>query len=299
MQLTRPPAPHLRPFVRLLWASAPDGVTAGRPDAREHVLPTGGMHLVFRLSGPPLKLFSEAGDARGQTFGYAIVGGARAAFYMRDVSVPTRSVGAQLQPGAARALLGAPEDALAGQHTPLEAVWGERQAGAALERLHEADDPALQLQVFEALLTQRLAASLRAGLHGLHPAVAATLGPLTFSPAPSIAALVTHSGYSHRRFIALFRGAIGLGPKEYARVMRFDRALALAGDPGQSWADIAVDAGYSDQAHLSREFSALAGMSPQAWRQAGAASPRHVPAAATTRTAATRAAATGQIRSRR
>jgi AraC-like DNA-binding protein len=287
MQLTRPPAPHLRPFVKLLWASAPDGKPTERPDAREHVLPTGGMHLVFRLSGPPLKLFGDAGDTRGQTFGYAIIGGARAAFYMRDVSVATRSVGAQLQPGAARALLGAPEDALAGQHTPLEAVWGERRAAAALERLHEAGDPALLLQVFEALLTQRLAAALRTGLHGLHPAVAATLGPLTVSN-PSIADLVTHSGYSHRRFIALFRGAIGLGPKEYARVMRFDRALALAADPEKSWVDIAIDAGYSDQAHLSREFSALAGMSPQAWRQTGAASPRHVPATAA-----------GQIRSRR
>jgi AraC-like DNA-binding protein len=278
----------LRPFVRLLWASAPDCKPAERPDAREHVLPTGGMHLVFRLSGPPLKLFGHADDARGQTFGYAIIGGARAAFYMRDVSVATRSVGAQLQPGAARVLLGAPEDALAGQHTPLEAVWGEPQAATALERLHEAGEPALQLQVFEALLTQRLAAALRAGLHGLHPAVAATLGPLTTASNPSIADLVTHSGYSHRRFIALFRGAIGLGPKEYARVMRFDRALALAADPEKSWVDIAIDAGYSDQAHLSREFSALAGMSPQAWRQTGSASPRHVPATAT-----------GQIRSRR
>jgi hypothetical protein len=81
MQLTRPPAPHLRPFVKLLWASAPDGKPTERPDAREHVLPTGGMHLVFRLSGPPLKLFGDAGDTRGQTFGYAIIGGARAAFY--------------------------------------------------------------------------------------------------------------------------------------------------------------------------------------------------------------------------
>ncbi|MFS2055915.1 helix-turn-helix domain-containing protein, partial [Variovorax sp. CT11-76] len=81
-------------------------------------------------------------------------------------------------------------------------------------------------------------------------------------------------GYSHRRFIALFRGAIGLTPKEYARVMRFDRALALAADPARPWAEIAVEAGYADQAHLSREFSALAGMAPQAWRRPGATSPR-------------------------
>jgi len=287
MQLTRPPPPHLQPFVKLLWASTPDGAPAERPGAREHVLPTGGMHLVFRLSGPPLKLFGGTDDTQGQTHGYAIVGGTRAAFYVRDVSVATRSVGAQLQPGAARALLGAPEDALAGRHTPLEALWGARQADDALERVHAAGSLERQLTVFEALLAQRVIDSLSAGLRGLHPAIAATLGPLARENT-SITGLVTRSGYSHRRFIALFRGTIGLSPKEYARVMRFDRALALAADPAQNWADIALTAGYSDQAHLSREFSALAGMSPRAWRQTGAASPRHVPAAAT-----------GQIRSRR
>ncbi|MET3494529.1 helix-turn-helix domain-containing protein [Variovorax boronicumulans] len=288
MQLTRPPAPHLRPFVRLLWASAPDGAPAERPGAREHVLPTGGMHLVFRLSGPPLKLFGNADDAQGHTHGYAIVGGARSAFYMRDVSVATRSVGAQLEPGAARALLGAPEDALAGRHTALDALWGAQQTDAALDRVHAAGELEQQLSVFEALLIQRIVASLCAGLHGLHPAIASTLGTLAREN-PSIAGLVMQSGYSHRRFIALFRGAIGLSPKEYARVMRFDRALALAADPARSWVDIALTAGYSDQAHLSREFAALAGMSPQAWRRTGAESPRHVPAAV----------AAGQIRSRR
>ncbi|MDP9992205.1 AraC-like DNA-binding protein [Variovorax boronicumulans] len=288
MQLTRPPPPHLQPFIKLLWASSPEGVPTKRPGAREHVLPTGGMHLVFRLSGPPLKLFDSADDTRGQTCGYAIVGGARAAPYMRDVSVATRSVGAQLQPGAARALLGAPEDALASQHTPLDALWDARQTDASLEQVHAAGDLETQLNVFEALLAQRVIDALGAGLRGLHPAIAATLGPLA-DENPSITGLVARSGYSHRRFIALFRGAIGLSPKEYARVMRFDRALTLAGDPAQSWAEIAFSAGYSDQAHLSREFSALAGMSPQAWRRTGATSPRHVPAGTTT----------GQIRSRR
>ena len=288
MQLMRPPPLHLQPFVKLLWASAPEGVPTERPGAREHVLPTGGMHVVFRLSGPPLKLFGSADDTRGQTCGYAIVGGARAATYMRDVSVATRSVGALLQPGAARALLGVPEDALASQHTPLDALWGARQTDAALEQVHAAGDLDRQLAVFEALFAQRVIDSLGAGLRGLHPAIAATLGPLAHEN-PSIEGLVTRSGYSHRRFIALFRGAIGLSPKEYARVMRFNRALTLASDPAQSWAEISLAAGYSDQAHLSREFSALAGMSPHAWRRTGATSPRHVPAGTTT----------GQIRSRR
>ncbi|MGJ7572492.1 helix-turn-helix domain-containing protein [Variovorax sp. RB2P76] len=280
MQLTRPPLPHLRPFVRLLWASAPDGAPARRPGAREHVLPTGGMHLVFRLGGPPLRLFRDDADAHGFTVGHAMVGGTRCAFFVRDVSLETRSVGVMLQPGAARALLGAPEDALADAHTPLDALWGA-DAGFALEQLHGAGAPARQLAIVEALLTARLAAR---AMHGLHPAVAHALSSLSSAGAHGDAAqagaigeLVKHSGYSHRRFIALFRGMTGLAPKQYARMLRFDRVLALSAmNPALPWVDLALQAGYSDQAHFSRDFLAVAGMSPQAYRRAAPRASRHV-----------------------
>ncbi|MGJ7510952.1 DUF6597 domain-containing transcriptional factor [Variovorax sp. GT1P44] len=157
MLLTRAPGPSLRPFVRTLWAAdpGPRDPPAGRTPAREHVLPTGDMHLVFRLSGPPLRLFAGAADSVGYTVGYAIVGGARSAFYARDVSVATRSVGVQLRPGAARALFGMPAHELANRHTPLDQLWGA-QAFEALEQLHDAGTPTAQLACLEALLKKRL-----------------------------------------------------------------------------------------------------------------------------------------------
>jgi len=282
MQLTRPPSPRLRPFVRLLWASAPEGSPGERPGAREHVLPTGGMHLVFRLSGPPLRLFRGDADAQGFTVGYAMVGGTRSAFFVRDVSVETRSVGIMLQPGAAKALLGVPEDALADRHTSLDALWGA-DAGFALEQLHGTDSPARQLAIVEALLSARLAAA--SALHGLHPAVAEALAGMAHASAHeddaqagTIRELVRQSGYSHRRFIALFRGMTGLAPKQYTRMLRFDRVLGqFALNPAQPWAELALESGYSDQAHFHRDFLAIAGMSPQAYRRAAPASSRHVP----------------------
>src|SRR5215831_15168728 len=104
MRLIRIPAPPLRPFVKLLWASVE---TAGGAE-REHVLPTGGMHLVFRLSDHPLRLFAGPDDETGRIFDLAVVGGARATFYIRDVAHPLDSVGAELHPGAADVLLGTP-----------------------------------------------------------------------------------------------------------------------------------------------------------------------------------------------
>lgn len=280
VQLTRLAPPHLRPFVRLMWASSPEGTPDEQPGAREHVLPTGGMHLVFRLSGPSLRLFRDDADAQGFTVGYAMVGGTRSAFFVRDVSVTTRSVGVMLQPGAARALFGAPEDALAERHTPLEALWGA-DANFALEQLHGTDSLQRQLAIVVALLEARLASS---SMHRLHPAVAQALARMSGASvndddgqAGAIGQLVKQSGYSHRRFIALFRGMTGLAPKQYARMLRFDHVLGqFAIQPDRPWVELALEAGYSDQAHFNRDFQAVAGMSPQAYRRAAPASSRHV-----------------------
>lgn len=269
MLLTRAPGPWLRPYVRSMWATAP-AVAASNTRLREHVLPTGDMHLVFRLSGPPLRLFAGTGDAAGHTVGYAIVGGARSAFYARDMSVPTCSVGAQLRPGAARALFGLPADELAERHTPLDALWGA-EAARALERIHSAGTLEAQLTVFEALLIERL----RTRPQAMHPAIAQALAGLG-GGAP-IHALVADSGYSHRRFIALFRDAAGLPPKRLERVLRFQRVIA-ARTGTLPWVELALQAGYSDQPHFNRDFLEIAGMTPQAYAQAAPASPNHVPA---------------------
>ena len=69
-----------------------------------------------------------------------------------------------------------------------------------------------------------------------------------------------------RRFVA----AIGYGPKTFQRVLRLQRVLALAGRgprPGVTLAALAAEAGYADQAHMSRELQALTGRSPGALLQ--------------------------------
>jgi len=275
MQLLReqPRLARLRPFVQALWAVEPGPGALVRPGAREHVLPTGAMHLVFRLSGPPLRLFDGPQDVAGRSVGHALVGGPRERFYVRDISQPCASVGALLHPGVALPLLQAPADELAGRHTGLADLWGS-QAGLALERLQETPILEDRLDVFEALLLERLGN----GLHGLHPAVAQALAPLRQGMHP-VRELAARSGYSHRQFITLFRGATGLAPKTYARVHRLGRVLeTAAADPSRGWADIAHDTGFADQPHLTREFGEIAGLSPQAWRLATAdGAPRHVP----------------------
>jgi AraC-like DNA-binding protein len=82
-------------------------------------------------------------------------------------------------------------------------------------------------------------------------------------PATPVPALADASGIGERQLRRRFAAAVGYGPKTFARIARFQRALALlrAGEPA---AGAAYAAGYADQAHMTREMRALAGRTPSA-----------------------------------
>src|SRR5687767_8303736 len=101
--LTRAPRPILRPFVKTLWATDQLASPSPFPADRERVLPTGMMHLAIRLSNP-LRLFDDIHRNHKREIGYAVIGGARSSYYVRDIAEPGISVGAQLLPGAGELL---------------------------------------------------------------------------------------------------------------------------------------------------------------------------------------------------
>ena len=271
MSLQRLPSPALRPFVAQMWASEdPDNVRCATP-WREHALPSGAMHLVIRLSDHPLRIADAWSGEGAQPVAEALVGGMRSRFYLRELLAPSCSVGAVLRPGAAECLFdGVTADELAERHTPLDALWG-----AAAHRLREQllalRLPQDRLALFEAALAARLPR-----VHGLHPAVAGALAQ--FQGGASVAAAVRDSGFSHRRFLQLFRQGVGLAPKTYLRVRRFQRVLpVLRSDPALSLAALAADMGYSDQSHFNREFMAFSGVTPLVYRQRMGIDIHHLP----------------------
>jgi len=153
MLIRRMPKPALRPFVRMLWAS--DGKDLATTPHRERVVPTGTMHLAFRLSDHPLRLFEDAAATLARIVGHVVVGGARSSFYVREVFGGERSVGVQLHPGAAAVLFGVPCDELAERHTPLEQVWSPT-ALRMRDRLGATGNLEEQLDVLESMLAARL-----------------------------------------------------------------------------------------------------------------------------------------------
>jgi AraC-like DNA-binding protein len=274
--LSRPPGPRLSPFVQVLWASeAPTtpSTPASLAAVRERVLPTGAAHLVFRLSGPPLRLYESVDDPIGHTVGHAILGGPRERFYLRDVSEPTISVGAQLWPGALALLAGVPAHTLHDRHVAVGEVWGEAESERIRSRLHALPTAALRLAAFEQILTARLPKE-----SALHPAIAHALRAIARQT--EITRIVESTGYSHRHFLDLFTQAVGLTPKRFARICRFQEALRGL-ETEAPLTTVTYDAGYGDQPHFAREFRAISGLTPSAYRRLSPANANHVPLTST------------------
>jgi AraC-like DNA-binding protein len=270
MMLKRLPIPALRPFVKLLWASNQSTTPSSFVASRERVLPTGEIHIAFRLTDCPIRLFEDRNDLSGQTFGYSVLGGTRSSYYLRDISTPVCSVGVQLHPGATQALFGIPADEFSERHTQLEDLWGHF-AREIREQLLESNRLDHRLNILESFLASQLPT-----VRGIHPAVAQALEQ--FQSLPDVREAVRQSGYSHRRFIVLFRQAVGLTPKLYCRLLRFKCSLnQLTTGKVQSWVDLALTAGYSDQSHFNREFREFTGVTPEEYCAISPLFPHHVP----------------------
>lgn len=265
----RPTSPSLALFVKEIWASDPTSVLRAPSNDRERVLPTGEMHIGFILGDDGLRLFNEQKDHTGEALGKAAVGGARSTPYIRQRSGHAHSVGVLLRPGAAEALLGVSAAELAGRHTSLEDLWGP-SALDVVDRLSAADTAARRMDIVESALASRLPA-----IRSLHPAVAHALTKLASC---TVGEVVDETGYSHRRFIAVFRDQVGLTPGRYRRLLRFRSAVQrLNAKPDMARWEVALQSGYCDQAHFNREFREFADLTPNDYSRSAPRRAHHVP----------------------
>jgi AraC-like DNA-binding protein len=165
-----------------------------------------------------------------------------------------------LTPPGGYALLGLPMDELAGRTVDAAAVLG---AGETLaEELADLEDWQSRFALLDQALMRRVerarppssevlwAWDKLARAHGRVP----------------VRELTAELGWSRRRIAARFREEVGLPPKAVARLLRFERAKTLL-DRGDrpSLADVALDAGFYDQSHLSNEFRRITGVTPTAY----------------------------------
>lgn len=220
-----------------LWTQT---IAGCRGEYAQRVLPDGCIDIVFVNDEPP------------------IVVGPWVNPFVARFPVGTKIVGARWYPGCAPALLGLPAAELLNQSVALRDIWSCRSSVS-----------------FEQVCEQPNLGARRSSLEGLLLRLLGDAAPRDPIVNPSIQWLARHKhgrieqlsrwiGISSRQLQRRFSESVGYGPKSFQSILRFQRLLHFAGraEGRMNLAELSADAGYSDQAHMTREVQRFSGSPP-------------------------------------
>lgn len=253
------PSAALSPYVDRYVGYRQDRLTSGTHQG----LPSRSMSLIISLADPIRVLSMPDPTAPPRAF-TGLIGGLHAGPVTIAADRFQFGIHVELTPWAAGALLGHPAGVLASGVFDVQDVLGAR-GGELIDRVRAAPDWGSRFAELDRVLaahadhrwspqpelTQAWATLLRTG--GRVP----------------VHRLAQQVGWSRRHLAERFRAELGLTPKAAGRVIRFQRSHAAMTRPARSGlAQIAIECGYADQAHLTREWRDLAGQTPSAWMAA-------------------------------
>jgi AraC-like DNA-binding protein len=240
------PKNPLSEFAAIFWYARGHHVT----HATERILPGGTVELVINLA---VGRTSESGMA-----------GPHSQSFLIERSEWDELLGIHFKVGGIFPFLSFPAGEVHNTHITLADLCGERNAGRLLCRLHEAKTVACKFAVLEQWLTGIAAQPLK---H--HPAVSFAMREFQNDPGLlSSAQVAERVGFSQRRFIQIFRDQVGLTPKLFCRVQRFQEVIWKIHKLDEvDWVDTALWCGYFDQSHFNHDFKEFSGLSPTEYLQ--------------------------------
>lgn len=233
----RLPVPALRRLVACVWVQE---VGQGSPPYLHRTVPNGSTELVCTVGSAPRIVGPQTRPTEVL------------------VAPGTIAVGLRLRPGAAQALHAMPASELVDLEVDASEIWGG-SARALGESLAAAASP----EAAAALLEDEVLRRTR-GHAPLDPLALEAVARLLHPPA-GVRSLAASLQISERQLRRRVQAAVGVGPKPLERMFRFQRFLALVhahDDAQQSLGRLALEAGYADQSHLTREAARLTGRTP-------------------------------------
>ncbi len=263
------PPPPLDAFIANVWYWEQDDAPA---HARDAILAARSMGLLVNLSHDALSWYGgEAYATKHRLTGMAFCGMQSGTFAIN--AHQPRMMGIQFKPGGAWPFLAPDGHEFHNRHVDLADLWGA-DAHRLHQRLIQAPTPDAKMAL---LLDAFVARAPRAFEH--HPAIALALN--CFARAPrraTVAAIAKRAEISPKRFIRLFREQVGMTPKLYLRIARFERVVTeLHAKPRIGWGDVVEQNGFYDQSHFIRDFREFSGLSPTQWLKQRGPYVHHVP----------------------
>jgi len=248
------PAPGLRPFITEYAGFR----ASGFPPGVHYGLPSSDVDLIISLGRPIDVVQMPNSTQRPAAFGALVAGLQNApALVRQDGDVFGLHV--FIKPLGVRAILGVASTETSSLVLNLSDIWGNC-AGDLIEMLLDAGTWRERFAILDRAFVSKLKPT------STRPEIAWAWRTLeeTHGSVP-VQRLADETGWSRQHFSDRFRDAIGVTPKSVARVFRFERACRMIKDQQRGLAHVAASCGYFDQAHLTREWNALAGCSPREW----------------------------------
>jgi AraC-like DNA-binding protein len=248
------PKPPLSKFIDNFWLY--EGYNAEHKT--ERILPTGTLELVINLQQNELRFCDAERPENCFRFSGAVVSGAHGRSFEPHNKEEVFIIGVHFKPGGAFPFLGFPAGDLADTHVDLETLWGPL-ATRLRQRLVEAKTSYERFELLQEALLSRLGLGVEQ-----HYAVSAALEMLRKNQAGStVREVAKYLGLSQRRFIQVFKSEVGITPKLFSRIQRFQQTRSfIQRNPSPNWVTLALDLGYFDQSHLIREFLQFSSLSP-------------------------------------
>lgn len=269
LYLERSPDPALAPFIRTLWyACDPNAV-----HARQRVLPNGCAQIVISLARDHLTDANHPLDPL-QHSPPALFLGVYSVHQQIDAIDLAELIGISFHPGGTLPFLPHNTNLFTNRETSLDDLWGA-SLRSLRDRLREAPTPAQKFDLLEGFLLERLRRA-RIGNHA--PVVRFSLAALHAAPGiATVAELSRTTGFSSRHMSQIFREQVGVPPKLYCRILRFQQAVQqLHTGVDVPWSELALTCGYYDQSHFANDFRAFSGISPTTYTAASRPWSNHI-----------------------
>ena len=251
------PQPPLSQFVENMWLV--EGATTDY--TREKILPDGAIELIIDLDSQPKSIFEDEASERFRTVKKGWISGERTRYIVIGADSNQSMVGIRFRPGGAYPFFGFPISELSESVTELDLIWGNL-VDEIRDQLQGIESPEARLLRLESFLLGQARRSLEA-----NRLITFAVYQLQHSPQfLAIRDLANTIGITQKHLISQFEKVVGLRPKSFARVCKFQKVVNLIEQQNQiQWAAIASDCGYYDQAHFIHEFQAFSGLNPSTY----------------------------------
>ena len=229
----------------------------------ERVVPDGHVYLIFELDNLPRSTYDNESLKPNRHFTKCWLSGLQKNYISISALPDSEMFVIKFKPGGAIPYLHKALDEVSDSVVPAEQVFGEEILDLR-EKLYSVETPAEKYKLAEQYLSDRFDQDYLPD-ESIYKAIDRIKCDPEFMDT-TLMQIIDKSGFSKKHFIDLFKKSVGVTPKYFQRILRFNCIIPKVQQEEEiSWPQISAECGFYDQAHFIREFRQFSGYNPKSF----------------------------------